>query len=83
MTSQGAGEWPTRWGERQCLSVQVVADVLRVQPPTVQRMLREGELIGFQVGPRRLWRVQSRDLTAFVEAATLRQEHPGADADET
>lgn len=67
MTSQGAGEWPTKWGERQCLSVQVVADVLRVQPLTVQRMLRHGELDGFQVGPRGLWRVTAGDLHAYIE----------------
>lgn len=81
MTSQGAGE--SRWGDRQCLTTTEVADLLRVQPPTVQRMLREGELIGFQVGPRGLWRVQARDLAAFIQTATLRQEHARAAGEET
>lgn len=72
MTNLGAGE--SRWRDRQCLTTADVAGLLRVQPPTVHRMLRDGELIGFQVGPRGLWRVQVRDLDAFIRAATLRQE---------
>lgn len=62
----------TRWGDQQCLAMADVADKLRVRPLTVQRMLREGEVVGFQIGPRGLWRVQVRDLAAYVADAKKR-----------
>ena len=47
------------------LTVEEVAQRLKLNPSTIRRLLREGVLRGSKVGKRQ-WRVQSRDLEAYL-----------------
>jgi len=47
------------------LTVQEVADQLRVVPQTVQRWIRGGKLKAVRAG--RLWRIRPEDLDKFLE----------------
>ena len=49
------------------LTVAEVAEQLRVYPGTVKRWLREGKLVGVQLGDRAGWRIAEEDLAAFIE----------------
>ncbi|WP_306900535.1 helix-turn-helix domain-containing protein [Arthrobacter sp. B1I2] len=49
-----------------------VADELFVGLPTVRQLLGTGELRGFQVGGRGLWRVAVKDLEDYIERAYLK-----------
>jgi excisionase family DNA binding protein len=49
------------------LTVAEVAERLRVYPGTVKRWLREGKLVGVQLGDRAGWRIAEEDLDAFLE----------------
>lgn len=48
------------------LTVQEVSDLLRLRPATTRGLLSAGDLVGFQVGDRRMWRVERSDLEAYV-----------------
>ncbi len=50
------------------LTVQEVAEILKVHPATVKRWLREGRLEGVPLGDRAGWRVAREDLEKFLEA---------------
>ena len=45
-------------------TIEEVAEILKVNPRTVNRMLERGELKGFKVG--RLWRVSQTALEAYM-----------------
>jgi excisionase family DNA binding protein len=60
------------------LTVAEVAERLRVYPGTVKRWLREGKLVGVQLGDRAGWRIEEEDLEAFLE----RQKNVSASADD-
>ncbi len=45
-------------------TIEEVAEILKVNPRTVNRMLERGELRGFKVG--RLWRVSQEALEAYM-----------------
>jgi excisionase family DNA binding protein len=49
------------------LTVAEVAERLRVYPGTVKRWLRDGKLVGVQLGDRAGWRIAEEDLEAFLE----------------
>ena len=52
---------------RKLMTVQVVADYLGVHPETVRRWLRDGRLIGIDLGSDSAgWRIDPRDLDAFL-----------------
>lgn len=48
-------------------TIEEVAEVLKVNPRTVNRLLERGELVGFKVG--RLWRVSQEALEAYTRGA--------------
>ena len=50
----------------KCLTIEDIVAYLQVQPPAVRAMLRAGDIVGFQVGPRGLWRVEPADFTAYL-----------------
>jgi excisionase family DNA binding protein len=50
------------------LTVQEVAERLRVTPLTVRRWLNSGALSGIHLGNRAGWRISEADLSAFLEA---------------
>ena len=55
----------TRPDELQVLTVQEVADLLRVHRSTVSRYAMSGEIRSYRIGNRRLFKVQ--DVRAFFE----------------
>jgi excisionase family DNA binding protein len=55
--------------ERKTLTLQEVCDILRVTRRTATGLIGRGELTAFKVG--QAWRVDARDLDAFIE----RQKH--------
>ena len=48
------------------LTVNEVAERLRVTPLTVRRWLKSGELVGIQLGDRAGWRIDPDDLARFI-----------------
>lgn len=49
------------------LNLADVAEILDVTVPTARSLVRQGEIQGFQVGGRGMWRVESKELDAYVE----------------
>ena len=49
------------------LTVAEVAERLRVNPETVRRWLRSGELSGIPLGPKAGYRVSEAELEAFID----------------
>lgn len=45
-----------------------VAEVFRVEAATVVKWLNDGHLPGFQVGPKRTWRVWRDEIRTYLEA---------------
>ena len=50
------------------LSIQEVADAMKVSSKTVRRLIKRGDLIAYKVGERGQFRVKERDLERYVEA---------------
>ena len=42
-----------------------IAEILKVEPDTIRRYLRDGKLKGFKVGNH--WRIKEEDLQEFIE----------------
>jgi excisionase family DNA binding protein len=55
-------------GEKELLTVDEVADFLRVAPNTVYRWCRDGKLIGIKIGKE--WRIARADLDGFLASRT-------------
>lgn len=55
--------------ESELLTVQEVAARVRVNPETVRRWLRSGELRGVRLGARAGYRVPVAELERFLKAA--------------
>lgn len=53
--------------DEQFLTVEDVADKLKVHRQTVRRWLRDGELRGYQFGDRTGYRIKESDLVEFIE----------------
>jgi excisionase family DNA binding protein len=63
--------------EDRLLTVAEVADYFRVEPESVRRWLREGKLLGINLGRGPGWRVRVGDLDAFIaERHTKRGQMP-------
>jgi excisionase family DNA binding protein len=54
----------------QLLTVEEVAEQLRIHPETVRRWLREGRLKGFRISRRGGWRVQAESVSELVREMT-------------
>jgi excisionase family DNA binding protein len=51
------------------LSVQEVAETLRISPESVRALIRRGELPALRIGPsRQILRIDSDDLQAYIAA---------------
>ena len=50
------------------LTVEEVAERLRVSPRTVRGWLQEGRLKGRNLGGRAGWRIREEDVDAFMES---------------
>ncbi|WP_307433132.1 helix-turn-helix domain-containing protein [Pseudarthrobacter defluvii] len=51
------------------VSLQQVADELSVGQPTIRELLRSGELRGIQVGGRGVWRIERKEIEAYIQRA--------------
>lgn len=54
------------YDEDQLLTVPEVATYLRIDPESTRRWLREGKLIGINLGRRSGWRIRRADLAQFL-----------------
>lgn len=51
------------------LTIEQVAETLSLGLPQIRALLKAGELRGFQVGGRRLWRIGADDLEDYISNA--------------
>ena len=49
------------------LSIQEVANTMRVSDKTVRRMIKRGDLTAYKVGERGQLRIKERDLEQYIE----------------
>lgn len=49
------------------LTLADVAEILDVTVPTARSLVRQGGILGFQVGGRGMWRIEAKELEAYVE----------------
>ena len=56
------------------LSIQEVADALKVSGQTVRRLIKRGALAAYKVGDRGQLRVKECDLERYVEAQRVKVE---------
>lgn len=54
---------------RRFLTVEQVAEELNVSAVQVRALVKAGELRAIQVGGRGMWRIGTKDLEDFIEAA--------------
>ena len=57
---------------RRFLTIEQVAEELRVSRAQIRTLLRTGELRGIQIGPRGLWRIGIDNLEDFIAEAYRR-----------
>ena len=53
------------------LTVEEVAEMVKIKPEIIRRWLRDGTLTGIKLG--RVWRVDERDLEEFIRQAKNKQ----------
>lgn len=68
--------------EDRLLTVAEVAEYFRVEPESVRRWLREGKILGINLGRGPGWRIRLGDLEAFIFERHTRPGEPPADLDE-
>ena len=72
-SSKDIEEMPPREPEKprfpRMLTLSQVKEILNVGMPTIYALLSSGELRGFQLGGRRMWRVSEDDLADYLERA--------------
>ena len=56
------------------LSIQEVADVMKISGQTVRRLIKRGGLAAYKVGERGQLRVNERELERYLEAQRVRVE---------
>lgn len=54
------------------LTLQEVAEALKVSSKTVRRLIKRGELPGYRLGERGQLRVDERELELYVESQRVR-----------
>ena len=59
-------------GHIKMLTLEGVAKVLGVTPATARSLVHSGEIVGFQIGGRGIWRVDPADLTEFINREKAR-----------
>jgi excisionase family DNA binding protein len=48
------------------LTVTDVAQILNIGMPQTYSLLRDGEIVGIQIGGRKIWRVQRKEVDAYI-----------------
>ncbi|MBN8882179.1 excisionase family DNA binding protein [Salana multivorans] len=49
------------------LNLADVAEMLGITVPTARTLVQQGEIIGFQIGGRGMWRVESVELDNYIQ----------------
>lgn len=49
------------------LNLADVAEMLGITVPTARTLVQQGEIIGFQIGGRGMWRVESAELDSYIQ----------------
>ncbi len=57
-------------------SPEEVASHLRIAEKTVKDMLRAGEIPGFKIGRKGVWRVKAKDLQEFINSCPIEKGEP-------
>ena len=65
------------------LTVQEVADLMKVSEKTVRRLIKRGDIAAYKLGDRGQLRVKERDLEQYVEAHRVDVGQAGQLSDET
>lgn len=60
--------------EPRFLSLTDVAEVLNVSPNQARALLTSGEIRALQVGDKKVWRVETTELEAYIERMYARTE---------
>jgi excisionase family DNA binding protein len=68
--------------EDRLLTVAEVAKYFRVDPESVRRWLREGKLLGINLGRAPGWRIRVGDLQTFVKERHTRPGEVPSESDE-
>lgn len=53
--------------KRRFLTLADVTEVLNISSAQAYVLLRSGELVGIQVGPRKIWRIEEAELEAYIQ----------------
>lgn len=59
--------WKTSGMQRRFLTLADVTEILNISTAQAYTLLQSGELVGIQVGPRRIWRVEEAELEAYIQ----------------
>lgn len=57
------------------LTIQEVADTMKISESTIRRLIRGGRIIAFKVGERGQLRVEEKDLERYIESQRIRIEN--------
>jgi excisionase family DNA binding protein len=58
----------------ELLTVQEVADMMKVSEKTVRRLIKRGNLAAYKIGARGQLRVNERDLERYLDARRVKVE---------
>lgn len=53
--------------KRRFLTLADVTEVLNISAAQTYALLHSGELVGIQVGPRKIWRIEEAELEAYIQ----------------
>lgn len=75
MANAGHPKPPYRGARKmKLLTVQEVADMMKVSEKTVRRLIKRGDLAAYKVGERGQLRIKECDLEQYVEAKRVQVE---------
>ncbi len=57
--------------EQRYLTVEEIAQEMRVTDETVRRWLRSGQLVGLNLGRKAGWRIERPDLEDFIQRSKV------------
>ncbi len=58
--------------EQRYLTVEEIAQEMRVTDETVRRWLRTGQLVGLNLGRKAGWRIERVDLEEFIQRSKVK-----------
>ena len=64
------------------LTIQEVAEAMKISEKTVRRLIKRGDLAAYKVGDRGQLRVKEHDLDQYLESQRVQVDHPNDQEDE-